>query len=1041
MELLINHMKNKLLQLIALAMLTGGTALAGSFTNSFTNPDNTTGFIVQGSGTLADASAWQPTVSASGLLLTPNQGSLGGALILSDFNNQQTLQSFTAKFQMLLDGAADGVSFAFGPDISDGTGVFGETGPGLGQGGFAISFDLYNNGAPDFIGISTYLSGIEYGTVPMTLSDTAWKDVTIQLNRNGSLNMSFDGKVIYTNFALPNYLDVPGQFAFGARTGGSSANQGVRNMSIVTTEKGADVDATITSQPASLTINEKDTATFEVGFDGTPPFTFQWSRNGTDIADATSNFLILTNVLASENGAKFKCTVANSTKSLTSTEAILTVKSDVVAPKVLSVAGAIDLSHVTLVLSKPVTAASAENTANYQIDNNLTVSAATLSTNDLKTVVLTTSGQKSSTTYTITINGIKDTTAAANAIAANTKATFVSESMKVVGAGAIQKSGENTYGIGIAFNMAFDNASATKLANYTLSGGSASAIAAYKAGVVLTASGLQADTIYTISVANVKDSVGNVMPTASSSFKISKMQWGVVGGNELAFGNAVIPVGDNGFDVYSDGIGEWGTYDEATFVYEEITGDFDKRVRVEYQDSSSQWARAGLIVRDVTNFGVDRSAQDTGAAGRYQKVHVNPVTTAMGTAGNNSWEGNRRLTTGAATTSAGGNGTPKYPNAWCRLQRVGQTFTIYRSDDGTTWTQLGATTFDPAMPDKVFVGPEYTPENGNITDGLDLRGTWLAKFRDYGDTPLAGQQPAEFGKTVNGFQDEFKGATRDPNWVAVGPGGDNYPQQDGVLKVFPATGDPNHLLYMGAGASNMVSEVLARIRVVNFSSGDPARGGIAVNVSSNTTSKPNQWIGMNLNIRNNSEGTPASTVHFKILDDLRGWGPQTTFGWTNNVWYWMRLRQESKMDGTNSVFAKVWAANTITPEPADWQIKWADASLPAPQHGGFPGITGCSAGGVGQFEVSYILIKSASLPSIKVDFTPTAPAKLNVPVFTGVTGSSDGKSVSVNWFGGGTLQSNAALSGSWLDITNTLPPLVVPLTGAAGQQNFYRIKK
>jgi hypothetical protein len=106
----------------------------------------------------------------------------------------------------------------------------------------------------------------------------------------------------------------------------------------------------------------------------------------------------------------------------------------------------------------------------------------------------------------------------------------------------------------------------------------------------------------------------------------------------------------------------------------------------------------------------------------------------MGTAGNNSWEGNRRLTTGAATTTAGGGGTPQYPNAWCRLRRVGNVFTIFRSNDGLTWTQLGSTTFtDEPMPATVFVGPEFSPENGNIGEGTGLRGVFVAKFRDYGN--------------------------------------------------------------------------------------------------------------------------------------------------------------------------------------------------------------------------------------------------------------------------------------------------------------------
>ena len=334
---------------------------------------------------------------------------------------------------------------------------------------------------------------------------------------------------------------------------------------------------------------------------------------------------------------------------------------------------------------------------------------------------------------------------------------------------------------------------------------------------------------------------------------------------------------------------------------------------------------------------------------------------------------------------------------------------------------------------------EADPATGEATK---LTGSLISTYADPNDLSGGNPQPAELGQTLNGFQDDFKGATRDPNWVAVGPGGDHYVQQDGVLKVFVSDGDPNHLLYMGSGASNTVHEVLARIRVVNFSSGDPARGGLAVNVSTNVASHLTDWIGVNLNIRNSSEGTPASTVHFKLLDDLRGWGPQTTFAWTNNVWYWMRLRMDPKMDGTNTAFAKIWVADNATPEPADWQVTWKDTDMPSPKHGGYAGITGCSGGGVGQFEVDYVLIKSAGLPSIKVDFSSSAPGP-TAPMFTGVSNASATSTVSINWFGGGKLQTAPAVTGAWQDITNSLPPYKVITTGAksAGSVNFYRLTK
>jgi len=286
----------------------------------------------------------------------------------------------------------------------------------------------------------------------------------------------------------------------------------------------------------------------------------------------------------------------------------------------------------------------------------------------------------------------------------------------------------------VSFDERLDPVSAGTMANYALSAGTITGIKFYEGspGVVLTATGLVVGNSYTVTVSNVKDIAGNAMTSTAKSFTVSEMKWGVVGGNELGLGNGVLTTAEDGFDVYSDGIGQWAAYDETTFVYEEVTGDFDNVIRVEYQDASSQWARVGLVVRDVTNFGVNRAAQEGGAAGRYQKVHVNPVATALGTAGNNSWEGNRRLATGGPTTTAivGSGGTPLYPNAWCRLQRVGNLFTIFRSDNGADWTQLGTTTFDTPMPATLFVGPEFSPENGNIVGN---EGVWLAKFRDYGD--------------------------------------------------------------------------------------------------------------------------------------------------------------------------------------------------------------------------------------------------------------------------------------------------------------------
>jgi hypothetical protein len=323
--------------------------------------------------------------------------------------------------------------------------------------------------------------------------------------------------------------------------------------------------------------------------------------------------------------------------------------------------------------------------------------------------------------------------------------------------GAMQGDVAGTINIGVGFDEPVDDATGITLANYTVSSGTITAINWYsnrftgnsqnpmstirKQNALLTVTGLSGSS-GSLTIQNVKDVFNNAISSVTVPFTVNtKMKWGVVGGNELGGWNAAVPVGANAWDVYSDGMTEWANYDETTFVYESVTGDFDKKLRVQYQDNSSTWARAGLIVRDVLNIGVDRATQTGGIAGRYQKVHVNPVGPVLsgpGNLGNGVWEGNRRLATGGNCTTAltNANSTPLYPNAWCRIKRVGQTFTIFRSDDGKNWVTLGSTTWgvdDPSeMPDTVYVGPEFSPENGNVTLPAD-QGTFLAQFRDYGD--------------------------------------------------------------------------------------------------------------------------------------------------------------------------------------------------------------------------------------------------------------------------------------------------------------------
>ena len=80
----------------------------------------------------------------------------------------------------------------------------------------------------------------------------------------------------------------------------------------------------ITAQPAALTITAGQTATFSVTATGTSP-NYQWRRNGTPIAGATSSSYTTPDMSIAGSGVDYSVVVSNSAGSVTSSNATLTV--------------------------------------------------------------------------------------------------------------------------------------------------------------------------------------------------------------------------------------------------------------------------------------------------------------------------------------------------------------------------------------------------------------------------------------------------------------------------------------------------------------------------------------------------------------------------------------------------------------------------------------------------------------------------------------------------------------------------------------------
>ncbi len=85
-----------------------------------------------------------------------------------------------------------------------------------------------------------------------------------------------------------------------------------------------DTPPTITLDPQSLTVDAGAGASFSVGASGTAPLAYQWQKDGSDIAGATTTNYTIAAVVAGDAG-RYRCRVTNTAGVATSAVATLTV--------------------------------------------------------------------------------------------------------------------------------------------------------------------------------------------------------------------------------------------------------------------------------------------------------------------------------------------------------------------------------------------------------------------------------------------------------------------------------------------------------------------------------------------------------------------------------------------------------------------------------------------------------------------------------------------------------------------------------------------
>jgi hypothetical protein len=192
------------------------------------------------------------------------------------------------------------------------------------------------------------------------------------------------------------------------------------------------------------------------------------------------------------------------------------------------------------------------------------------------------------------------------------------------------------------------------------------------------------------------DNDGNMTDSAAVTIRSLPAAWADadVGSVGLA-GSANYAAGT--FSVRGSGTDIWGSADAMHFVYQPLTGNGQIVARVASVQNTDGFAKAGVMIRDTL------------AAGAKNAL------AAMTPA--NGFTFQTRTSTGGSTTSSRTTGLVA-PH-WVRLVRNGNSFTAFRSTDGTTWTQQGSAV-SITMASTVFVGLAVTAHNNTLLNASGL---------------------------------------------------------------------------------------------------------------------------------------------------------------------------------------------------------------------------------------------------------------------------------------------------------------------------------
>ncbi len=259
----------------------------------------------------------------------------------------------------------------------------------------------------------------------------------------------------------------------------------------------------------------------------------------------------------------------------------------------------------------------------------------------------------------------------------------------------------------VTFSEPLEVASATDPARYTVGGSTPVTVRSARIGaspevVELTLDPMNYGATHRLAVEGVRDQARtpNAVPAGSSiAFTVFEYSPAAVG-RPPALGGITSVTG--GFDVVGAGtLGERG--DDFQFAYQPVTGNFDRRVRLESLDPTDPFAQAGLMARAT----LESNALFAAAIATPSQVGSYFLA---------------RTAAGSAATRSGSQ-PPNYPQTWLRLSRSGNVFRAFAGWDGQSWTELGSATL--SLPSTVLLGLAV----GGRGSGVAAQ----ARFREVGD--------------------------------------------------------------------------------------------------------------------------------------------------------------------------------------------------------------------------------------------------------------------------------------------------------------------